>query len=141
MGIGLFAWRGTKGFRQSVASKSASGCKIRMLLMHPENPALSGLINEARGEDPSFIPRLNSMFEWLSGLAAENENFAVRRMLRGTPHWQLVRNDRRAVCIPYLYSETTSESPLWECGPRHALYGILQEEFETLWEANPETRS
>jgi hypothetical protein len=139
MGIGLFAWRRTKGFRQTVAEKTARGCKIRMLLMHPDNPALRGLINEAREEDPSFVPReLGPMFDWLSGLADEHENFAVRRMLRGTPHWQLVKTDRRAVCIPYLYSEPTSQSPLWECGPGHALYGILQEEFETLWEVNPE---
>ena len=138
MAIGLFAWRRTQGFKKTVAAKGP-GCRIRALLVHDQNPALGELINQTAVEDPDFVRReLGPMFEFFSGIAAENENFEVRRILRGAPHWQLVRTDQRAVCTPYLYSASTSQSPLWECRPGHALYGILGEEFESLWTVNAE---
>lgn len=44
MGVALGAWRRTRKFKSTVLQKAETGCKVRILLMHKENPALEGII-------------------------------------------------------------------------------------------------
>jgi hypothetical protein len=41
MGVSLLSWRQTQGFREAVSKKAKHGCKVRILLMHQDNTALT----------------------------------------------------------------------------------------------------
>lgn len=43
MGMALWAWRNTKDFEKIIIQKAKDGCKIRILLMHNDNPILKNL--------------------------------------------------------------------------------------------------
>ena len=138
MGIGLSSWRKTSGFNELVAAKAASGCRVRILVMHPENPALPHLFNESVQDDEiedvkADIARVYAFFQ---KVAAPYETVNVRQIRTGLPHYQLVRNDSLCVWIPYLYSERTSLSPLFHSDERHPAHAILGREFASLWDAN-----
>jgi len=141
MGIGLHKWRHTRGFSGTLAEKAAAGCKVRLLVMHPENPSLREVINDSVQEDSfdSVVDDAQRIFKFFSKLEKEHENVHVRQMLKGCPHLQLLRTDRHALCIPYLYSDTTRAGPLLKCEREHHLYGTLEREFESLWRANEPT--
>ncbi len=57
-------------------------------------------------------------------------------MRRGCPHCELTLTEEQAIFIPYLYSERSRFSPLWQCRAEHLLYAKLRQEFESLWAAN-----
>jgi len=138
MGISLTAWKRNKGFAQRLRQKAQSGCRVRILLMDPANPAMDSLFNPA-------IPELNSkqverdiesMCEYLDLISQECENVEVRQIRTGVPRIHLTCNDDRAVVITYLYSERSGDSPLWECNSDSQLYGTLRQEFQAFWQAN-----
>lgn len=141
MGINLRLWRGTRGFRRIVVQAAEQGCGVRVLLMHEDNPSLRSLINDAAEEDAdASFERIHSEIvaarNFYSALARGIENFEVRQILAGCPHYQLTRTDRYAILVPYLYSDRTAFSPLWRCPLGHPLYSMVEQEFASLWEAN-----
>jgi hypothetical protein len=140
MGVALQAWRRTKNFRPVLTQKAMSGCHVRILLMHPDNPALTGLIYTRGGEESydSVIQDIDQSAKYYRTIAQGRENIEVRQMLQGYPHFFLTRADQKAVTIQYLYAETWGNGPLWECSKGSKLYTILSEEFEALWEMNNE---
>lgn len=138
MGIHLGPWRGGKGFSELVTKKAGEGCAVRILLMHPENPALPELINEALTEvDLEDTTReIHEMAKYLARIAAKSPNISLRQIRRGTLHCQTTRTDGYGVYLPYLYSRRRRYCPLWQCKAGSVLYDIVVEEFEGLWRAN-----
>ncbi|MDT5092782.1 MAG: hypothetical protein QOH60_2145 [Mycobacterium sp.] len=138
MGISLSSWRKSPGFAKAVKDKAAAGCEVRILLMHPENPALPELINDAIEEDRlgEVQETLVSTFRSYSKLSQQCPGIAVRQISRGCPHFQIAITDSRATCIPYMYSRRSSLSPLIACRPDHAFYAAMVDEFNDLWTVN-----
>ncbi len=138
MGISLGSWRRTREFSQVLKEKAAAGCQARILLMHKDNPTLRHLINDAIPEArySSVINEIDEVFSYFSDIAKQEPNVEIRQMLRGCPHCQLTRFDQRAMFIPYLYSERSHYSPLWEVPQGSPLYAVMAQEFESLWKAN-----
>jgi hypothetical protein len=138
MGIALGSWRRTRRFSDTLREKAAEGCKVRILLMHTDNPALPHFINEAIPECryTHVVRNITEMSQYFAEVAAGTPNIAVRQMLQGCPHGQLTRSEQAAVFILYLYSERSHFSPLWRCPQDTPLYTTLTTEFETLWKAN-----
>ena len=138
MGISLGSWRRTKAFSQVLKEKAAAGCKVRLLLMHKDNPVLRHLINDAIPEArySSVTNEIDEVRQYLSDTAEQEPNVEVRQMLQGCPHCQLTRSDQSVVFIPYLYSERSHYSPLWQVPQDSSLYTIMAQEFESLWNAN-----
>lgn len=138
MGITLASWRRTQGFTETLRQKSAAGCKVRILLMHEENPLLRELINDAIPEVnfSNIVRDASDMFGFFSGIAEGTTNIQVRRITSGCPHCQLTRSDQVAAYIPYFYLERAQFTPLWHCTSDSPLYGLVAREFEALWRVN-----
>jgi hypothetical protein len=135
MGINLRPWRHATA---ALTAKASAGCQVRVLLMHPDNPALRQLVN-ASVEQSAFDHLRGDaqyMFDAFASAGNGNPNFAVRQISTGSPHFQLARSDKRAVSILYLYSQLTRMSPLLQCDDAHPLYATLRDEFQSLWDAN-----
>lgn len=138
MGIHLQPWRGGKKFSELLARKAGCGCTVRILLMHPDNPTLSQMINESLTEvDIEDTTReIQEMGKYFSRIAAKQPNVSVRQILRGTLHCQTTRTDRYGVYLPYLYSRRRRYCPLWQCLAGSDMYDVIVEEFDGLWIAN-----
>ena len=138
MGIALGSWKRGKGFGKTLAEKARAGCKVRVLLMHPDNPSLRELINPTIEEEDvdAIIHKIEEMRQFFSKVAEGSESMGVRQIRRGCPHFFLARSDEHAVFIQYLFGEKSGYSPLWQCAKGSALYGIMAHEFDTLWDVN-----
>ena len=138
MGIHLGPWRGGKGFSDLLIKKAAEGCAIRVMLMHPKNPVLPQMINEALTYfDLDDVTReIEEMAKYFDRIPAKNPNVVVRQVLRGTLHCQTTRTDGHGIYLPYLYSRRRRHCPLWKCKTGSAIYDLIAEEFDGLWRAN-----
>jgi hypothetical protein len=135
MGISLVSWREHHDFVDSLLTKARNGCKVRILIIHQDNPCLPQLFNIESMKTPEEISReIKDMFTFYSGIF--DKNIQVRQILRGCPHYQIARSDNLLVTIPYLYSRNPALSPLIECTPDSSLYTALSNEFQSLWKAN-----
>lgn len=138
MGISSGMWRRVKGLRELCAQKTAAGCKIRILIMHEQNPALSQLINRTillKSYD-SLLVNNHEMMKFFADLAAQTPGVEMRRMQQGCPHFRLVRTDQLAVLVPYFWAEKVDYLPVWEAKAASYLYTLARQEFEALWQAN-----
>ena len=138
-GISLRWWTKMTVVRSTLRQKAEQGCKIRILLMHPENPALRQYINNAIkiGGTDGVPNEINHTFAFFQELSGEQPTIEVRQIRTGCLHQQIVRNDETMLTALLLFSEGTSQSPMLECSARSPLYQIMLGEFETLWNANP----
>lgn len=130
--------RAIRRVRENLLKKATGGCKIRVLLMHEDNPALPQFINQIllNKNYDAMLYNVRDSFDYFSRLASEAPNIEVRRIKVGCPHFRLTRTDRVALLTPYLFSEKGDYSPLFECVSNSPLYAMAEQEFEAIWQAN-----
>lgn len=138
MGTTLSGWRRTREFRQSVIEKARSGCAVRILLMHEENPALDTIVYGYEDEQPraDLSVAIRSNYSYFQRLSDQAENIQVRRIRNGNAQLFITCADQEAVIIQYLYSASWGHGALWHCGSDWPLYSVAQKEFDYLWQAN-----
>ena len=97
---------------------------MRVLLSHPDNPALRELINPQIPEEAfeGTVHKIAEMVNYFRAIARSNSNVEVRQIRSGCPHFQLTRSDQVALVIQYLYSESTHYSPLFQYPHGSPLY-------------------
>jgi hypothetical protein len=137
-GITLGSWRRTRGFAEIVKAKTAAGCRMRVLLMHKDNPSLRELINEQIPEASyagvlASLDRMTTYFERIAESCGSGVE--LRLLRRGSLHCSISRTDQAVVYSPYLYSESQFP-PVWKSDAGQPLYAAILREFDTLWEAN-----
>ena len=76
------------------------------------------------------------MTKYYASLAEAHPNIEASTIAKGSPHFNLTRNDSVAVALQYLHSERASLSPLLRTRSGSPLYATLEHEFASLWEAN-----
>lgn len=137
MGIHLGPWRGNK-FSELISKKTNSGCKVRVLIMHPENPSISEMINESLTDVDldTTIREINEMSKYFSKIAEKFPNFSFKQIKNGTLHCQTTRTDDYAVYLPYMYTRRRRDCPIWHSKKESILYKTVAEEFEGLWQVN-----
>jgi len=137
MGIHLGPWK-SKDFSSLIRKKAAEGCLIRALLVHPDNPTLPHIINEALTEVTldGVIHEIEDMWKFFSNIAKQSPNVLVRQVHNGVMHCQTTRSDRYAVYLPYAYSRRRRDCPLWRCNAGSVLYDLVEKEFDAIWEVN-----
>jgi hypothetical protein len=140
MGLALRSWKHGKGFGEVLAAKAKAGCRVRVLLCHPENPALRESINPQIPEETfaSVVNGIAEMVDYFRAVARACPNVEVRQIRSGCPHLQLTRSDQVAIAIQYLYSESSHYSPLSQYPRGSPLYATMAQEFEALWRGNAE---
>jgi len=131
-------WKNVKNLSQVLLDKAANGCKIRILIMHKENPALQQLSNPEIKEKTlkDRCREIDANFEYYSEIANQSENIEIRQILEGCSTNIQAVSDEYALYIPYFYSQLTIHTPLWKCKKDSFLFNLLEEEFETLWRIN-----
>jgi hypothetical protein len=141
MGLTLRSWKHGKGFSDMLVAKAKAGCRVRVLLSHPDNPSLRELINPQIPEEAfeSVVHSVAEMVDYFHTIARASPNVEIRQIRNGCPHFQLTRSDQVAIAIQYLYSESTHYSPLCQYPRGSALYATMAQEFDALWQRNETT--
>ena len=138
MGLRLSAWRRMKGIGEALIEKAKNGVEIKILLIHPDNPAIKQLINDdisaTKAEDIKRTAQEN--FEFYNKLAQQSENIDVKQIVTGMPTCTMAVNDEFAFYLPYFYSERSGYVPMWRATKDSYHHKLLEKEFKTLWEKN-----
>ena len=103
MGIAL-RYMNEQANQEALLDRVRNGCKVRMLLMDAENPALISMINaDLASEDLEAVKTFTAkMASYLEKLAQSEQLLDVRRIMRGMPHFQLVSTDQTTLCLQYI---------------------------------------
>jgi hypothetical protein len=137
-GLSMHSWTRYQATRSILLKKAEEGCKIRLLVIDPDNPALMQFLNEEdrQGSLERVRKDIQDAIAFFGALSSENQNIQIRTIVRGCPHQQLFLNDKRVIITPYLYSRATFQSPLIATDSTSPLHGAYQNEFNVLWDAN-----
>jgi hypothetical protein len=130
MGVALLSWRQTPGFAEIALKKAEEGCRIRILMMHLDNPILPLLASDF----PMLQVNIPQNYAYFQELAQRQTRIEVRRIRDGLLHFFLTRTDQYAVVLQFLASQMWGRGPLWKCARDSAFYKIATAEFETLWD-------
>jgi hypothetical protein len=137
-GISLRWWTKFVEFRTILLQKAEQGCKVRCLLMHPDNPALPQFIHTGIkiGGLKHLVTEIQGAFALFGEIAAAHSNIEVRQVRTGCLSHQIVRTDETMLIAMLLYSQGTSQFPLLECTAASPLFQTIEGEFNTLWKLN-----
>ncbi len=136
-GVSLRWWLKINAFRPTMLEKARQGCKIRLLIMDAENPALGQYVNNSVGQRHHQLPNdIGGALAFFEELAEECPNIEFRQIRTGCLHQQQSRNDHMMLSALVLYGDGTSRSPLLESRAASPMYRAMLAEFEALWNAN-----
>ena len=142
MGTALDGWRSTytegENFGEILVKKAKEGCKIKILIMDPENPYLKQihnvkLINIFPEEVQATIKR---NIEFYSEYVDQSENFEFRLIRNGRLTQNQAINDKYGIYIPHFYSIKDNQWPIWKLKRGTSHYDDLLKEFYGLWNIN-----
>jgi hypothetical protein len=141
MGISLASSWGGMEARKILLEKAEQNCRIRFLILHPENPGLGSLVNTqlpaVRLNDVQH--QIEDMSKYFWDLTADKSNIEIRQIKNGIPHFQLIATDKTVLCLQYMFSRGSGESPLLQFPAGTQLYKVFREEFDELWQYNNTT--
>lgn len=134
-GISLGRWTKLLGIKELLTQKAIEGCKIRFLIMSPTNPALAAMINEEdhKGNIEQTKQTISEMIQLVKAVNKDKLLIEIRQIQQACPHQTMLINDSHAIVIPYLYSNATFLSPLFDFPESNDIYQIFSDEFESLW--------
>jgi hypothetical protein len=140
MGISLRSW-GKTDSSNALLALAQRDCTVSILIMHPDHKAAADIINDKLpSQDGSFVRKsMTKMYEHFIGLSHRQKNISVRQVVRGIPRFQLIITDQVALCLQYLYSRASDESPLLRYSTGTPVYQVCSDEFEELWSLNDQT--
>jgi hypothetical protein len=135
-GISLGSWVKPLGIKELFISKAKDGCQVRILIMSPDNPILPSLLNEKahQGSIAKTKQQIADSSAFFHSIQAVQPTLQIRLMQLGCPHQLLIVNDQRSIVVPYLYSNATFRSPLFDFSKESELYRVFALEFDSLWE-------
>jgi hypothetical protein len=147
MGYTLHVWTRGENFSEEVIQLTKRGVNIRVQIMSENNSTLDSLINAKQISTISFgavkeeIRIMNKLLTDLEERTKANPgNLTFRPVSKGLIVNQICRFDGSMTVIPYLWSITASESPLFFIqGSDSELFRIYCNEFEKLWSLNEPT--
>jgi hypothetical protein len=126
-------------FRPAMRRKAEEGCALRVLLLHPDNPALPPYFANpasAHTDHARLRADVDASFAFFAELSAAQPNIQVRQIIKGFPYQTTVRNDERVLMSPLLCGQSTAQRPLFECSRLLPLYRAAASEIKTLWNLN-----
>ena len=135
LGISLGRWTKPLGTRELFEQKASEGCQIRILILSPENPAMEALMNEKdhQGNIERTKEGIRETTEFFTKMSENSDMIEIRHIQKASPHQTMMFNDFHTVVIPYLYSNATFLSPLFDFPKSNEMYDVFAGEFESLW--------
>jgi hypothetical protein len=148
-GLSLKGWVANEGFISLLREKARSHVDCRALVMGPDNPAISQMLNRGvadqeariRGDSKKTIEILTQN---------ETDNLEIRAVSRGIIYQQMFMSENSMIWVPHLYSKQTGQSPalrinvtssLGNQSGLEILYVAVRDEFEQLWYENARSPS
>ncbi len=133
MSLALDSWKHRHGVVNQLVRGAESGCEVRLLQMHPDNPMLYDFGNGTKAVK-YLKPAIQLAAEFYRDLAMKNPRIQFRQIRHGCAHSRIIILDDTAFVCPYLYH--SASSPLWRCDSQSILYQTIGTEFDTLWAMN-----
>jgi len=135
-GISVGRWTKPVGIRELFISKVVEGCQVRVLIMAQNNPALISMMNEKanQGSIAKTKQEIHETTAFFQSICNEQQDLQIRHIQQACPHQFFIVNDLRSVVVPYLYSNATFLSPLFDFPNTSGMYTTFAREFESLWE-------
>ena len=136
-GISMSRWT-KRRFLSLLVKKAEEGCKVRIMVMDPENPSFPPMINQDGGPATaehirSSIAETERIFE---ETCRQHANVLFKQIKHCSLHQQIVLSDTHAVVRPYLYYRSTSEVPVLRVAKPSHLFDVFNGEFDALWHRN-----
>jgi hypothetical protein len=129
-------WTKLPGFFEMLRDKAKQGCDIRVMTIHPDNPALGDHIAANGQMDASLIPADNfAGHAFFAKLPNPGGRIQIRQITTGYPKQQIVRIDDRMLVNLVLYSESTARSPLVDCTEDSPFFQTMLREFNHIWDS------
>lgn len=135
LGISLGRWTKMIGIKELFTSKAIAGCQIRILILSEDNHTLESLINEKdhKGNIENTKQAIRETLQLVSSINHDQGLLEIRQIKKACPHQTMMLTDSIAVVIPYLYSNATFFSPLFDFPQTNEMYKVFEAEFEALW--------
>jgi hypothetical protein len=133
-GIALFSYPKIVGFEKAIRAALQNRVDVRVLLMHPENPALEHILRDFAGNYVEMVRneiRAGATF-WKS--LAQYGPLNIRFQEKGAMFGNLLQNDLRLIYTHYSLARATSESPTFIAPAGNPSYACYKQDFEWLWD-------
>lgn len=134
-GINLLSLGQYPDVRPKLEEIGRRSAKIRVLIMHEQNPALGQMMNE---DIKNLAQRVRDdivrSFDMWSEFGRKLPYFSVRKVRRGIIYQQLFMSESRMIYTPYNVSVTTQYSATIQADHRSPLYKAQKKEFDYLWD-------
>lgn len=132
-GIALFAFPKIVGFEEALRGALGRGIEARVLMMHPDNPALE---HNLRDFAPDYVEMVRS--EIRAGAAfwrrlAQAGPLTVRFQKTGVMFANLLQSDAQIIFTQYSLARSTSESPTIIAPAAMPFYNSNRLDFEWAW--------
>ncbi len=135
-GLALNIWSRIRMVTTELRNKAAEGCKIRIMIMDPENPINHQLVSKNQSSPVLFKQDLHKMETLFKDISENQKNIEFRTIKKGCLHARIHITDSLALYDPYFYNESNDYTPLWEAKKGSSLYTHCKEEFDAIWEEN-----
>jgi hypothetical protein len=134
-GISLHTWHGRARYGETLLEQVERGCRVQVLIMDEENPALGQMLNDAATLDLVQREIRVSLNRWRD-LEAKYDLVKVRTVKRGIVYQQSTLNESKVAYTPYYYSFATSDSPTFVVKSTSPIYKAQKNELDRLWKVN-----
>jgi len=137
LGISINRWIKPSGIKDLFVNKAKAGCQVRILIMSPDNPSLGSMLNEKDHQGNLAITKkdIQTTTDFFKSVTQDQVPLQIRHIQTACPHQNILVNDFHTVVVPYLYSNATFLSPLFDYPAESELYTVFASEFEALWDA------
>ena len=133
-GLALFSYAKMTGFDETVRVALGRGVEIRVLLMHPDNAALSHMMREFTTNHLENIRgEIRAGAEFWSNMASHGP-LTVRFQKNGVMFGLLQQSDSRAIVTQYSLARSTSECPTILAPVGTPLYDAVKQDYEWQWD-------
>ncbi len=133
-GLALFSFAKVTGYEETVRTALARGIEMRVLLMHPENPALSHMMREFTTNYVATIRNEITAGAEFWARMAMNGPLTVRFQKNGVMFGMLQKSNSRTMFTQYSLSRPTGESPTILAPVGTPFYDSIKADYEWQWD-------
>jgi hypothetical protein len=131
--MALFAYAKIVDFEDAIRDALSRGIEIRVLLMHPDNPALEHML---RDYAPNYLELVRK--EILAGADfwkgfSDQSRLTTRFQQRGAMFGNVLQSDSRIIFTQYSLARSTLESPTVIASAGVLFYETSRQDFEWSW--------